>query len=65
MKSINIRFFKNIGTKEIRVNSSKSESNRMLIIQALSNQKIILKNLSSANDTQIMQNILNKKKIFE
>ena len=61
MKSINIRFFKNIGTKEIRVNSSKSESNRMLIIKALSNEKIMIKNLSSANDTQIMQNILNKK----
>ena len=61
MKSINIRFSKYTNIKEITVNSSKSESNRMLIIQALSDEKIKINNLSKANDTIIMKDILAKK----
>jgi len=43
---------------EIRLASSKSESNRALIIQALSDQEITLHNLSEARDTQTMQRLL-------
>jgi len=43
---------------EIHLNSSKSQSNRALIIQALSKNPIQLNNLSSAKDTQILLNIL-------
>lgn len=38
--------------------ASKSESNRMLILQALSNEKITLKNISNANDTLVLQNAI-------
>ena len=37
----------------IEVNSSKSESNRLLIIKALSKKKININNISNANDTAI------------
>lgn len=43
---------------EIRPSSSKSESNRALIIQALSDGQITLHNLSEARDTQTMQRLL-------
>ncbi len=43
---------------EIRLPSSKSESNRALIIQALSDEDIVLHNLSEARDTQTMQKLL-------
>lgn len=43
---------------EIRLPSSKSESNRALIIQALADEKIILHNISEARDTQTMQKLL-------
>ena len=42
----------------IQLPSSKSESNRALIIQALSQQEIILHNLSEARDTQTMIRLL-------
>ncbi len=42
----------------IRLASSKSESNRALIIQALSQAKIDLNNLSEARDTQTMMRLL-------
>ncbi|MGB3588755.1 MAG: 3-phosphoshikimate 1-carboxyvinyltransferase [Tunicatimonas sp.] len=42
--------------------SSKSESNRALIIQALSEEEIILHNLSEARDTQTMQRLLQSNK---
>jgi 3-phosphoshikimate 1-carboxyvinyltransferase len=38
--------------------ASKSLSNRFLILQALSRSKAILHNLSNANDTRIMQSLL-------
>jgi len=42
----------------IRLASSKSESNRALIIQALAKEKIALHNLSEARDTQTMMRLL-------
>ena len=41
---------------EINLNSSKSESNRLLIIESLSKNKIELENLSNANDTILLNN---------
>jgi len=38
--------------------SSKSESNRLLILQALSNDKLTIENLSIANDTVILKGCL-------
>jgi len=43
---------------EISLPASKSESNRMLIIQALGNEKINIKNISDARDTQTMLRLL-------
>ncbi len=43
---------------DIRLTSSKSESNRVLIINALSEKKSDLANLSAARDTQTMQRLL-------
>ena len=62
MKQLIIKFdkFKN---NVITLNSSKSESNRLLIIQALSKEIINIKNLSNANDTIILKNLLNKNPI--
>ena len=42
----------------IRLASSKSESNRALIIQALATEEIVLHNLSEARDTQTMMRLL-------
>lgn len=42
----------------VRLASSKSESNRALIIQALAKEKIELHNLSEARDTQTMMRLL-------
>ena len=44
--------------KEIRLSSSKSESNRALVIQALSKAPVTLHNLSDARDTQTMMRLL-------
>ena len=59
MKQLIIKFnkFKN---NVITLNSSKSESNRLLIIKALSKEIININNLSNANDTIILKNLLNK-----
>ena len=43
----------------IELTASKSESNRALIIQALCNDKFEIKNLATAEDTVILQQILN------
>ncbi|MEY5068644.1 MAG: hypothetical protein RLZ47_506 [Bacteroidota bacterium] len=59
MKSIVISHpSKNIDTK-IELTGSKSESNRALILQALSKGKVSVSNLSAAIDTQTLQEILN------
>lgn len=42
----------------VQLTSSKSESNRALLINALSGDKLDLKNLSAARDTQTMQRLL-------
>lgn len=42
----------------IQLTASKSESNRALIIQALSKEKFEIRNLASAQDTQTLQEIL-------
>ncbi|MEM9986874.1 MAG: 3-phosphoshikimate 1-carboxyvinyltransferase, partial [Bacteroidota bacterium] len=43
---------------EIPLPSSKSESNRALIMQGLSGNQIQLENLSTARDTQTMMRLL-------
>lgn len=43
---------------DIHLPSSKSESNRALIIQALADEEIVLHNISEARDTQTMQKLL-------
>lgn len=45
----------------ITIPSSKSESNRILIIKELSNYNFKINNLSNSDDTIILQNILNNK----
>lgn len=42
----------------VQLTASKSESNRALLINALSGNKLTLKNLSAARDTQTMQRLL-------
>lgn len=42
----------------IQLTASKSESNRALIIQALSQEKFEIKNIATAQDTQTLQEIL-------
>ena len=45
-------------TGSIQLTASKSESNRALIIQALSKEKFQIENLATAQDTQTLQEIL-------
>ncbi len=47
----------------IIIPGSKSESNRALIISALSRNKCIINNLSSARDTQTLASLLNNKSL--
>ena len=47
---------------DLTLSSSKSESNRALIMNALSRNQLQLKNLSDARDTQTMQRLLSEKK---
>ena len=60
MKKIKLSFDK-FRDSEIKLNSSKSESNRLLIIKALSDKKTIIKNLSNANDTILLKRLLESK----
>jgi len=53
---------KNDFNAEINLPASKSLSNRLLIICALSQDKFEIKNLSEANDTELLQKLLNKLK---
>ena len=59
MKKLKIKFNKLI-ENTIELNSSKSESNRLLVIKALSKNKITIHNISNANDTTILKNLLRK-----
>ncbi len=45
---------------EVNLPASKSISNRLLIMQALSENDIYIKNISQANDSVLLQNILKK-----
>jgi len=45
----------------VHLPASKSISNRVLIINALCNNKLIIKNLSLSDDTQVLQKALNSK----
>ena len=42
----------------VRLPFSKSISNRLLIMEALSGKKFVLKNISSADDTKLLQRLL-------
>ena len=57
MKKIKLSFDK-FKDSNIYLNSSKSESNRLLIIKALSEKEITIKNLSKANDSVLLKNLL-------
>ena len=51
MINYKLSFIESPSEIEINLNSSKSESNRLLIIKSLSDNQIELENLSHANDT--------------
>ena len=57
MKKIKLSFDK-FKDSTIYLNSSKSESNRLLIIKTLSEKEIKIKNLSKANDSVLLKNLL-------
>ena len=57
MKKIKLSFDK-FKDSTIYLNSSKSESNRLLIIKALSEKEITIKNLSKANESVLLKNLL-------
>ncbi len=61
LKSILISNKKKSFTGSIQLTGSKSESNRALILQALSGGNIVVKNLSLAADTVTLNQILNSK----
>ena len=57
-ESLHISKVDSIRSGQVALASSKSESNRALIIQALSSEKILLNNISEARDTQTMLRLL-------
>ncbi len=58
METITLKYSPVLKSKEIPLEASKSESNRALIINALSGNQSSLKNLSNARDTQTMLRLL-------
>ncbi|MCE7991380.1 MAG: 3-phosphoshikimate 1-carboxyvinyltransferase [Roseivirga sp.] len=58
MEAIHLKHTAILQESDIALSSSKSESNRALIIQALSENPIELHNLSDARDTQTMTRLL-------
>ena len=58
MSNYKLSFRKPPSEIEINLNSSKSESNRLLIIESLSDNQIELENLSQANDTVLLKNLI-------
>ena len=58
MINYKLSFIESPSEIEINLNSSKSESNRLLIIKSLSDNKIKLENLSHANDTVLLKNLI-------
>ena len=63
MKKIKLSFDK-FKDSTIYLNSSKSESNRLLIIKALSEKEITIKNLSKANDSVLLKNLLESENLM-
>ena len=63
MKKIKLSFDK-LKDSTIYLNSSKSESNRLLIIKALSEKEIKIKNLSKANDSVLLKNLLESENLM-
>src|SRR3546814_636011 len=57
-KSIHLSHSSKLIHGEVQLTGSKSESNRALIIQALSNGKVTINNLSEAADTVTLKNVL-------
>ncbi|MEQ8553314.1 MAG: 3-phosphoshikimate 1-carboxyvinyltransferase [Cyclobacteriaceae bacterium] len=60
MRSIISKFDKNL-QGVVKLTSSKSESNRALLINALSGNKMTLENLSAARDTQTMMRLFRER----
>ena len=58
MSNYKLSFRKSPSEIEINLNSSKSESNRLLIIKSLSDNQIELENLSQANDTVLLKKLI-------
>ena len=58
MEAIHLKHSPKLKEVDIPLSSSKSESNRSLIIQALSGGQLNLENLSDARDTQTMMRLL-------
>ena len=58
MNNYKLSFVKSPSEIEIYLNTSKSESNRLLIIESLSDNQIQLENLSQANDTLLLKNLI-------
>ena len=58
MINYKLSFIESPSEIEINLNSSKSESNRLLIIKSLSDNQIELENLSHANDTVLLKNLI-------
>lgn len=58
MDALRLKHTPILKTQDIPLSSSKSESNRSLVIQALSEAPITLDNLSDARDTQTMLRLL-------
>jgi len=61
MKSITLSHPNQKVNAQIKLTGSKSESNRALILQALSKGRVSVSNLSAAADTQTLQQILKTK----
>ena len=64
MVNIDSRHLRNEITGEISLNASKSISNRMLIINALCKDSIVIDNLSNANDTVLLDTLLLDKEVI-
>ena len=60
MDNYTIKFLSPPKDISIKLNASKSESNRLIIIKALAKEEIEIKNLSNANDTILLKKLVSK-----
>jgi len=67
MDNYTIKFLSTPKDISIKLNASKSESNRLIIIKALAKEEIEIKNLSNANDTLLLKDLVdnNLSKIWD